>query len=284
MNLKHFLRGLLAVVWLAPVLAAGGPLAQFRSALGDIEVELLEQDKPATVANFMRYVESGWWADMFAHRLDPGFVLQGGGYHVVGREGTNAAILRIAHFETVPNEFAVGRRFSNGFGTLAMAKVGGDTNSASAEWFFNLADNGFLDAEDRDHLFTVFGRVVRGTNVLNVLNGFAYYTGANSRPTNVVANIGAPLGELPLLRTNATFADLLYFDITLLGVDVARGAGGAVIGWNSVGERTNRVEFTRTLPPVWEVLVRTNGSGGRMVVEDAVSQEDVRFYRVRVEY
>ena len=170
------------------------------------------------------------------------------------------------------------------FGTLAIAKQGGDTNSADAEWFFNLADNAFLDAADSDHWFTVFGRVVRGTNVLHALNGFVPYTGPKSRPTNVIVNVGSPLNELPLLRTNATFADLLYFDVTLLNLAVTNRPGGAEISWKSVAGKTNRVEYTRTLPPSSELLVRTNGSGGRLQVQDTSDPQRTRFYRVRIEY
>lgn len=279
---KSCLVAALLAASLAP--ARAGTLAQFRTVLGDIEVELFDQDKPITVANFKRYVESGRWAEMFAHRLDPGFVLQGGGYRVEGRAGPNPVIEAVPRYDPVPNEFGVGPRLSNVFGTVAMAKVGGNTNSANAEWFINLGNNTFLDAATSDGFFTVFGQVVRGSNVLHALNSFAYYTGPASRPTNVIANFGSPLNELPLLRTNATFADLLFVDVTLLRVSVARSAEGAAIAWDSVASRTNCVQFSRSLPPVWEDLVRTNGSGARMEVRDPTPPALFRFYRVRIMY
>src|SRR5512137_1620631 len=69
-----------------------GVLAHFRTVYGDIQVELFEREKPVTVSNFVSYVESGAWEDMFAHRLVPGFAIQGGGYWVTGRGTTNATI------------------------------------------------------------------------------------------------------------------------------------------------------------------------------------------------
>ena len=75
----------LALLWLSFVTdtpALAGTLAQFRTVFGDIEVELYDQDKPVTVQNFIRYVQSGVWSQMFIHRCEPNFVIQGGGYYV----------------------------------------------------------------------------------------------------------------------------------------------------------------------------------------------------------
>src|SRR5947207_14027756 len=171
---------LLSGLWFA----SGGTLAQFRSPLGDIEVELYDKDKPITVQNFIRYVHSGSYRDEFAHRLLPSFVLQGGGFTITNRGKTNWVAVPIPSYPPITNEFGVGRRFSNVYGTIAMAKLGGDTNSATSQWYFNLANNAFLDAADTNDLFVVFGHVVRGTNVLNVFNRFQYYDGTQT--TNLV--------------------------------------------------------------------------------------------------
>src|SRR5262245_15367738 len=115
---------------LVAVPAPAGTLAQFRTVFGDVEVELFDQDKPITVSNFIRYVESGRYRDGVIHRCNPDFVIQGGGYYLAGRGETNATILDIPVFGKIPNEFGTGRIFSNTYGTIAMAKLGGDTNSA----------------------------------------------------------------------------------------------------------------------------------------------------------
>jgi cyclophilin family peptidyl-prolyl cis-trans isomerase len=253
--------------------------------LGDIEVELYNQDKPQTVQNFIRYVQSGAYQNEFSHRLLPGFVLQGGGYAITNRGTTNWSIVAIPSYPPITNEFGSGQRFSNVYGTIAMAKLGGDTNSATSQWFFNLADNTFLDAADTNNLFVVFGHVVRGTNVLNAFNGFQYFNGIQM--TNVVyQGFLPPFDTLPLLQIQTNLADtnLVLIDVTLLEVGVASlPGGGHEISWNSPAGKTNVVEFTTNLPPIWNTLVQTNGTGNRMSVNDS-SGDPGRFYRVRVAY
>ena len=259
-----------------------GTLAQFRTAFGDIEVELYDQDKPVTVQNFMRYIESGRYQDVFAHRLVPGFVVQGGGFTITNRSTPNATVLSVPTYPTITNEFGVGRRFSNVYGTIAMAKLGGNTNSASSQWYINLANNSFLDAPDTNNLFVVFGHVVSGTNVLNIFSHFQYYTGTQS--SNLVYNWGSPLDSLPLLYPSLADTNFVFVDITLLQVAVKPAAGfGKEISWNSATGLTNVVEFTTNFPAVWDTLARTNGTGVRMAVVDSTATPQ-RFYRVRVVY
>jgi cyclophilin family peptidyl-prolyl cis-trans isomerase len=269
---------LFLAVWALP--GRAGTLAQFRTVLGDIEVELYDQDKPITVQNFIRYVQNGHYRDMFIHRCDPAFVIQGGGFFVTNRFATNQIIAAIPTYGQITNEFGVGRRFSNTYGTIAMAKVAGDTNSASSQWFFNLKDNAFLDAPDANNLFTVFGRVVAGTNVLDAFKTFKYVG-----PTNVIVNFGSPLNELPVLTTNLTYNDLIYIDVSLLNVQVrSDGVGGREVLWNSVSNRLHHVEFTTNLPPSWQLLLSTNGTGSTLRITDANPVNAARFYRVRVDY
>ena len=252
-----------------------GTLAQFRTVFGDVEVELFEQDKPATVENFTRYVNAGLYTNMFAHRLNPGFVLQGGGFYVSNRGQTNQMLTAIPTFAPVTNEYSVGRRFSNTYGTIAMARVGGLTNSATSQWFFNLANNASLDTADGG--FTVFGRVVRGTNVLEKFRTFRV-----GQPTNTIVNLGGPYAELPVLRTNLTYNDLIYVDVSLLKVQVRALPGVREISWNSVSNKINYLEFTPLFPPIWQSFVATNGNGSRYTVSD--TNAGPRFYRVRVNY
>lgn len=281
--MKSTIHYCLAALLAGAFTAAAGTLAQFRTTFGDIEVELYDQDKPVTVQNFIRYVQSGCYQNEFSHRLVPGFVVQGGGFTIINRGTTNWVINTIATYPPITNEFGVGRRFSNIFGTIAMAKQGGNTNSATSQWFFNCANNSFLDAADTNSLFVVFGQVVRGTNVLNLLNNFQYWTGTQS--SNVVLHqyYQPPFDDLPLLRPRLEDANFVFLDITLLQVAVKPLAGGSKeISWNSATGMTNIVEFTTNLPPVWNILTRTNGTGGRLAVVDPAATPR-RFYRVRVE-
>jgi len=268
-----------------------GTLAQFRTAFGDIEVELYDQDKPVTVQNFIRYVQSGAYQNEFAHRLVPNFVVQGGGFAITNGGTTNATIVAVQSFPPITNEFGVGRRFSNTFGTIAMAKLGGDTNSATSQWFFNLTNNAFLDAPDANDFFVVFGHVVRGSNVLNILNSFQTYSG--TQQSNLVANVDPLLNNYfypnfascPLLHPALAETNLLFMAISLLQVEVKPNAGGGLqISWNGPATMTNVVEFSTNLPPLWTTLVRTNGTGAQMVVTDTAPAAARRFYRVRVEY
>jgi len=270
---------ILAILTLVFPVAHAGTLVQFRTTFGDIEVELYDQDKPVTVQNFLRYVQSGRYTNEFSHRLMPYFVLQGGGYTL-----TTNTISAIPTDPPIINEYGVGNQYSNVYGTIAMAKLGGDTNSATSQWFFNLTNNLFLDAHDTNDFFVVFGRVIHGTNILNLFNNFQNYTGTQT--SNLIANEGSLLGpaftDLPLLYPSLASTNFVFIDITLLQVAITN-SGGEQISWNSVTGLTNIVEFTTNFPPVWNTLITTNGTGARMTVTDtAVAPR--RFYRVRVIY
>ena len=245
-TIYHWLAALLA----GTVIANAGTLVQFRTLFGDIEVELYDQDKPVTVQNFLRYVQSGRYQNEFAHRLVPGFVVQGGGFTIINRGTTNWGINTIETYPAITNEFGVGKRYSNVYGTIAMAKQGGYTNSATSQWFFNCANNSFLDAADTNNLFVVFGRVVGGTNVLNLLSGFQYWTGTQSSNLVLHQYYQPPFDDLPMVRPVVVDSNFVFLDITLLQVAVKPLAGGAKeISWNSATGMTNIVEFTTNLPP-----------------------------------
>ncbi len=269
-----------ALLLLSLASSYAGTLAQFHTVFGDIEVELYDQDKPVTVRNFIRYVQSGAYQNEFAHRLIPGFVLQGGGFTITNRGTTNATIIPVLTYSPITNEFGVGTRFSNVYGTIAMAKLSGDTNSATSQWFFNLANNTFLDAADTNNFFVVFGQVVRGTNVLNLFNQFQYWNGTQT--SNLVYNWGAPFDNLPLLRPSLVDTNFVFVDISLLQIAIKPAPGGGhLLSWNSATGLTNIVEFTTNLPPVWNTLLQTNGTGAQMSVVDATVAPR-RSYRIRI--
>lgn len=133
--------------WAGPA-SADGPTVRFDTSLGAIDVRLLPGDAPNTVATFLRYVSSGAYTDSYFHRSVRNFVLQGGGY--TQRDGTSAPINEL---------LADGDPFkrSNQRGTLAVARVSGQPNRSTSQWFFNQGDNASLDASADN--YTVFGRV-----------------------------------------------------------------------------------------------------------------------------
>jgi cyclophilin family peptidyl-prolyl cis-trans isomerase len=174
-----FSSGRIARFHLDPLLAA-----TIQEVLGDSYPELFErswldvvlfdqeaQGAPLTVANLERYVEAGRYSNTFLHRLAPNFVLQGGGFVWPGDEqATHTSLMAVPTFAAVPNEFSVQR--SNIRGTVAMAKLGSDPNSATSQWFFSLADNG-ANLDNQNGGFTVFGRLRDSTDLLllDVLGG-----------------------------------------------------------------------------------------------------------------
>jgi len=272
----------------------GGTFAQFRTVLGDVEVELYDQDKPVTVQNFIRYARSGAYANTFFHRCIPNFVVQGGGFAVADPQSPAgfalSGTLLVPTFNPITNEFNAGPRLSNGYGTIAMAKTG-DPNSATSQFFFNLTNNAAaLDDTNNSGGFTVFGRVLRGTNVLNFFNTLnkPTFTGIVDYrfcDTNAAAGF---FSNLPVRYSGPfcpLYADLFYVDVSLLNVRVSTSPDGSrEISWNSVSNLLNHVEFTTNLPPVWQTLTGTNGTGNVLKVIDADTTSPQRFYRVRVDY
>jgi peptidyl-prolyl cis-trans isomerase A (cyclophilin A) len=170
------LTGAVALLLLSnPAQAVPLPIATFNTSLGSFEVELRPDVAPLTVQNFINYVDSGAYNNTMIHRSMPGFVIQGGGYSVNGAPFTAATPpAHIATNAPVQNEF----HLSNVVGTIAMAKLGGDPNSATSEWFFNLADNS-SNLDNQNGGFTVFGDVLgNGMDVINAIAAVPVYTTA----------------------------------------------------------------------------------------------------------
>lgn len=126
------------------------------TSLGDIDIILFPSATPQTVTNFLGYADRGDYEGVAIHRSVPGFVVQGGGYRAT------AAPDSFTHIPTQPsppNEPGV----SNARATIAMAKRGGDPNSATSEFFFNLSNNNDPDEptslDNQNGGFTAFGRV-----------------------------------------------------------------------------------------------------------------------------
>lgn len=266
-----------------------GTLVQFRTAEGDMQVELFDQEKPKTVENFVKLVKSNAYTNTFFHRCLPGFVIQGGGVAVASKNtsGFFDRYSNVTNFGAITNEFNIGQKYSNTYGTIAMAKLSGDPNSATSQWFFNLANNS-TNLDNQNGGFTVFGRVVDGTNVLEYFNHLAKWSGT----VDLTWFYGSGAGlftDLPVTYsgTNApNFTNLIYVDITLLEVSAVKTSGGSTdISWNSVSNRTNTVYYTDQFPQSWQLLQSVLGNGQRQKVTDnGASSTKGRFYRVLVNY
>ncbi len=138
------------------LLAAENPHVLLNTSMGEIEIELEAEKAPVSVKNFLEYVESGFYDDTVFHRVIPGFMIQGGGFG----EGLNRKKTR----EPIKNEADNG--LHNVRGTLAMARTQ-SVDSATSQFFINHRDNDFLDHGSRDFGYAVFGKVVRGMDVVD---------------------------------------------------------------------------------------------------------------------
>ncbi|MHB1370770.1 MAG: peptidylprolyl isomerase [Pseudomonadaceae bacterium] len=138
------------------LLAADNPHVLLTTSLGEIELELDAEKAPISVENFLGYVDSGFYDDTVFHRVIPGFMIQGGGFG----EGLNQKPTRAP----IKNEADNG--LHNVRGTIAMARTQ-NINSATSQFFINHRDNAFLDNGARDFGYAVFGKVVRGMDVVD---------------------------------------------------------------------------------------------------------------------
>ncbi len=120
------------------------------TSAGNIELELNSQKAPVSVKNFVDYVNSGFYNNTTFHRVIPGFMIQGGGF--------NEQMQQKKPNPPIKNEADNGLR--NTRGTIAMARTA-DKDSATSQFFINVADNAFLDHGQRDFGYAVFGKVVK---------------------------------------------------------------------------------------------------------------------------
>ena len=131
-------------------------MIHFETNLGRFTVELYEKEAPVTVANFLKYIDEGFFDGTTFHRIVPGFVIQGGGF--------TADMSQKRTHETIKNEADNG--IKNTRGTLSMARTN-DINSATSQFFVNLKDNDFLDHSRGNFGYAVFARVTDGMDVVD---------------------------------------------------------------------------------------------------------------------
>jgi len=148
---------LLAAAMVLTVSAWAGPKVEMQTSLGRIVIELDEAKAPATVKNFVAYVNEGFYNGTVFHRVIPNFMIQGGGFTAdMAQKPTKAPI---------QNEAKNGLK--NARGTIAMARTQ-DPHSATAQFFINHIDNIMLDYPSRDGWgYAVFGKVTEGMDVVD---------------------------------------------------------------------------------------------------------------------
>lgn len=202
----------------------------FETNVGEFCIRLFPDDAPQNVANFLKYVTDGDYNNTFIHRSVASFVVQGGGFSF----DSNLGPREVPKDPPVVNEF----KRSNTRYTLAMAKSEGNPNSATSEWFINLADNS-ANLDNQNGGFTVFGEVIIGTSVVDAIGRQPAFDltnvlgpAFNSTPlldydSNIVStdlititrvyqtqrdpNAGTPDDPFPNVTTTATFSATAFF-------------------------------------------------------------------------
>lgn len=155
------------------------PHVKIATTLGDIVVELNGQKAPVSTLNFLQYIEDKFYDGVIFHRVISTFMIQGGGYTVDGKktDGLRSGI---------KNEWQNGLK--NVRGSIAMARLGGQPDSGSCQFFINVVDNPFLDNKQRDGAaYAVFGRVIEGMDTVDKI-----------KDTEVTSNPKIPGGKVPV--------------------------------------------------------------------------------------
>lgn len=157
----------LALSTVLPALAAELPRVLLKTSMGDITVELYSDRAPKSAANFLQYVKDGHYSGTIFHRVIDGFMIQGGGFK--------------PDMEQKPTRAPIENEAKNGLKnkpyTLAMARTGAP-HSATAQFFINVGNNGFLDYPGQDGWgYAVFGKVVEGTDVVDKIRTVATASG-----------------------------------------------------------------------------------------------------------
>ena len=164
-----------------PVAAAENPKVIMDTSKGQLTIELYADKAPETVKNFLAYVDAGFYSGTIFHRVIPNFMIQGGGFTPdMQQKGTRPPI-KIESDNGLKNER----------GTLAMARTQ-DPNSATAQFFINSVDNGFLNftaKTDKGWGYAVFGKVVQGMEVVDAVSQVK--TGARDVPVETITITGA---------------------------------------------------------------------------------------------
>lgn len=148
---------------------------------GDIIIELYPSKAPITVENFEKYISEGFYDGTIFHRVIDKFMIQGGGFTSDGIEKETYAPIKLESNNGLLNKK----------GTIAMARTN-EPNSATAQFFINVVDNDFLNYGYRDEGYAVFGKVVKGMDIVDKIAKVK--TDSNDKPLEEVKIIGASSG------------------------------------------------------------------------------------------
>ena len=174
--------------------AIAQPIVEIETNLGTIEITLHPEAAPGHVENFLSYVNDGDYSNSFFHRSVPGFIIQVGGFAYSNQQFSN-----VPADPPVTNEY----NLSNLRGTVAMAKLGNDPDSATNQWFINLADNA-ANLDNQNGGFTVFGTVTSGMAVADAIADLD------------IINAGGVFNSLPIRNTSSLSNPVVWDDHLVL--------------------------------------------------------------------
>jgi cyclophilin family peptidyl-prolyl cis-trans isomerase len=204
--MKHILLTILLTLMAGQLIAA---VVRFETNYGNIDIEMKEEAAPLNVANFLNYVSRGDYDESIIHRTDGGSpevkFVQGGEFHI-----RNGQVASIPEDSQVVNEFNI----SNTRATLSMAKIQGQPDSATNNFFFNLLDNSqFFDVENEG--YTVIGEVIDGIEILDLIGSLRVVQG-----TPVISYIpGTVANQQNYVYINRAFilSDVFQINVGLSG-------------------------------------------------------------------
>jgi cyclophilin family peptidyl-prolyl cis-trans isomerase len=247
--------------------SAANPVVEIQTNYGNIYIELFPDVAPVTVENFLGYANRNDWDGTFFHRHVSGFVLQGGGWSF---DEDRQDVDHVTQQDPIVNEFD----HSNVQWTVAMAKVGAqydeDDNlidgtgpdSATSEWFINLADNSD-NLDDQNGGFTVFGEVVGGRDVVEAITDLRIINLGQGFTTVPMGDDFDVNGDTVLNSDLVIIEDIVLVydpDTSLLG-DTSTVPGGTATGSN-LTTVTITSQFDRA------IAFQQNGLSGGWTVTD----------------
>lgn len=169
---------------------ATAPKVKLHTSLGDIVIQLNAEKAPVTTANFLGYVKDGFYDGTIFHRIIKNFMAQGGGFTEKWEQKTTKA----------PIENEADNGLLNNRGTIAMARTS-DPQSATAQFFINYVDNGFLNFKSKTpqgYGYAVFGEVVEGMDVVDKMA---------TVPTGRGGPMPTDVPQTPIVILSATLVD-----------------------------------------------------------------------------
>ena len=135
---------------------AGNSIVEMKTSQGTVEIELFNDKAPISAKNFEDYAKADFYSGTIFHRVIPGFMIQGGGMNAQMEEKPAKAPIKNESYNGLKNTR----------GTLAMARTN-DPNSATSQFFINTVDNDFLNKSAMNAGYAVFGKVIKGMDVVD---------------------------------------------------------------------------------------------------------------------